>query len=163
MCDNIEHIHYNLCTNIYTYTHTTIQELAHALGGGDKHPHTHITICLKAREDIIADKEKWVVVTEEGARRRSGGLGDILAGIMGVLLHWSRMMNEENRQVPTQTQTQMEGGEGEGLCKKEEGQIEERDSVLYAAAGASIIARKASREAFVEKKRSMTAPDAIGK
>jgi hypothetical protein len=148
-----------------THTHTHIQktqELAHALGGGHTHPHTHITICLKAREDIIADKGKWVVVTEEGAKRRSGGLGDILAGTMGVLLHWSRLMNEENRHA--QTQIGGEGG-GEGVCKKkEEGKmkIEERDSVLYAAAGASIIARKASREAFVEKKRSMTAPDAIG-
>jgi NAD(P)H-hydrate repair Nnr-like enzyme with NAD(P)H-hydrate dehydratase domain len=75
---------------MYTYK----QELAHALGGGNTHPHTHITICLKAREDIIANKEKWVVVTEEGAKRRSGGLGDILAGTMGVLLHWSRLMNE---------------------------------------------------------------------
>lgn len=50
-----------------------------------------MTICLKGREDIIADGERWLVVTEPGALRRSGGLGDILAGTMGVFVHWARL------------------------------------------------------------------------
>lgn len=44
-----------------------VMEVAAALG--------HVTVMLKGREDIISDGHQWVVSTETGAMRRSGGLG----------------------------------------------------------------------------------------
>lgn len=123
-----------------------------------------MTICLKGREDIIADGERWLAVSEPGALRRSGGLGDILAGTMGVLVHWARLA------LPV---SDVEGHPGTGLkdsnvaataaaVKGSEPHLEPRDRALWAAAAAAVIARRASRRAFAEKRRSMTAPDAIG-
>ena len=62
------------------------------------YPHTQtgeVIIVLKGREDIIADSKRWMIVTEEGSKRRSGGQGDILAGVTGVLVHWARMLEQQ--------------------------------------------------------------------
>jgi ATP-dependent NAD(P)H-hydrate dehydratase len=124
-----------------------------------------VTICLKGPEDIIADGRRWLSVAEPGALRRSGGLGDILAGTMGVLVHWARLA------LPI---TDVEGGGSTGatahagsaaavaLEPGATGEMEPRDRALWACAAASVIARRASRRAFAEKRRSMTAPDALG-
>ena len=128
-----------------------VMAVARALGG----ERGRVTVCLKGKDDIVADGERWLVVGEEGARRRSGGLGDVLAGTMGVLMHWSGLALKAQG-----------GGGGEGgggmTCNSSSSRLEARDSVLWACAAASVIARRASREAFKEKRRSMTAPDAIG-
>lgn len=70
-------------------------------------PHTwQVTVCLKGPEDIIADGERFLVVKEPGALRRSGGLGDILAGTIGVAVHWAQMA------LPiTDTEPSLEAGE----------------------------------------------------
>ncbi len=125
-----------------------VMAMAKDLGGATG----RVTVCLKGREDIVADKERWLVVTEEGAQRRSGGLGDILAGTMGVLVHWSRLA----------LQAQETTGKACEASASTTTQLEETESVLWACAAAATIARRASREAFQEKRRSMTAPDAIG-
>lgn len=36
----------------------------------------HVTVMLKGREDIISDGRAWLVSTETGAMRRSGGIGE---------------------------------------------------------------------------------------
>lgn len=119
-----------------------------------------VTVLLKGKEDIVADGQRYLVVREEGSKRRSGGLGDILAGSMGVLMHWSALV----------LKAQSGGGEGEegagggetaSSSSCEARRLEARDTVLWACGTASFIARRASREAFKEKRRSMTAPDAI--
>jgi len=125
-----------------------VMAVARALGG----ERGRVTVLLKGKEDIVADGERWLVVGEEGARRRSGGLGDILAGTMGVLMHWSGLA--------LKAQGEEGGGGVTAVC--EASRLEARDSVLWACAAASVIARRASRKAFREKRRSMTAPDAIG-
>lgn len=121
-----------------------------------------MTICLKGPTDIIADGERWLAVEEPGTLRRSGGLGDILAGTMGVLVHWARLA------LPI---SDVEGHPGTGLPQASAAgaaagaigpEMESRDRALWACAAASVIARRAGRRAFAQKRRSMTAPDAIG-
>lgn len=143
------------------FQHTDVIAVAKALGGKAG----RVTVCLKGREDIVADRERWLVVTEEGARRRSGGLGDILAGTTGVLLHWSHLaMQEQAHGGAVKAERSERGSEGKGAQSGKEStcQIDPRDRVLWACAGASLIARRASRRAFEEHRRSMTAPDVLG-
>ena len=123
-------------------------------------PSPQVTICLKGPTDIIADGERWLAVSEPGALRRSGGLGDILAGTMGVLVHWARLaLPISDVEGHPGTELQAAGGAAAGAIGPE---MESRDRALWACAAASFIARRASRRAFAEKRRSMTAPDAIG-
>eukprot|EP00624_Nannochloropsis_granulata_P005408 evm.model.NODE_3836_length_13751_cov_70.976944.3 len=133
--------------------------VARALGG----ERGRVTVLLKGKEDMVADGQRYLVVGEEGAKRRSGGLGDILAGSMGVLMHWSGLaLKAHSGGGETERGT---GGEvtASSSSSCEASRLEVRDSVLWACATASLIVRRASREAFKEKRRSMTAPDVIGK
>jgi NAD(P)H-hydrate repair Nnr-like enzyme with NAD(P)H-hydrate dehydratase domain len=50
-------------------------------------------ITLKGEQDIITDgKEAWVVAAI-GSRKRTGGIGDVLAGTMATTLHKAKATN----------------------------------------------------------------------
>ncbi len=126
-----------------------------------------MTICLKGPQDIIADGRRWLAVAEPGALRRSGGLGDVLAGTMGVLVHWARLalpITDVEGGGSTST-TAHAGSASASAAVAAAGageEMEPRDRALWACAAASVVARRASRRAFAEKRRSMTAPDVLG-
>ena len=75
-----------------------------------------------------------VACADEGTPKRPGGLGDILAGSIGVHLAWAH-------QAAT-------GGE------------EAADQAM-ACHAASVLTRRASREAYARQKRAMVAPDLL--
>lgn len=66
---------------------------------------------------------------EEGGLKRSGGIGDVLAGTLGTLVAWQAIM--------------------------------EKKSLSMACWTACCIVKTATRKAFEEKRRSMTAPDVL--
>ena len=51
------------------------------------------TILLKQQYDVVASRNSDVVVVvkEEGSARRCGGQGDVLAGSLGVAIHWANV------------------------------------------------------------------------
>lgn len=97
------------------------------------------TILLKGKSDMICDGKTVYEIEESGSPRRSGGQGDILAGMLGTTLHWGYLRDEE---------------------------IDNSNTVnapVAAALLASVVTKRASELAFLEHKRSMTTPDLLPK
>lgn len=90
-----------------------------------------VTIIFKSKYDIISNGKKTLVCSTQGGLRRSGGLGDILAGCIATAVVWAVRA----------------GGNSDDICE--------------AAYAACHVAKVAARTAYNEKRRSMTAPDVI--
>ncbi|XP_039082610.1 ATP-dependent (S)-NAD(P)H-hydrate dehydratase isoform X3 [Hyaena hyaena] len=58
-----------------------VRRLSQALG--------NVTVVQKGERDVISDGEHVLECAHEGSGRRCGGQGDLLAGALGVLLHWA--------------------------------------------------------------------------
>jgi len=99
-----------------------------------------VIVVKKGHYDVIEyfpkDGEEAVVMIseEKGGLKRSGGIGDILAGSIGVFLAWNRIIAKEG--------------------------LESSDLVLSCWM-ASSLTKRATRVAFEKRKRSMTAPDVL--
>jgi len=76
-----------------------------------------------------------IVCKEEGGLKRSGGIGDILAGTLGTFLAWDQILEQRDQQ---------------------------HDAVL-ASWSACCLVKQATKKAFDSKRRSMTAPDVLKK
>lgn len=97
------------------------------------------TILLKGKSDLICDGKTVYEVEETGSLRRSGGQGDILAGMLGTALHWGTLQEE---------------------------QIDRCNTVRAPVAAAwlsSVATKRASELAYLDKGRSMTTPDLLPK
>lgn len=104
--------------------------LAAALGPG-------VAIVAKGACDVIHAGSTSIVVEEAASPKRSGGQGDVLAGLLAAFLAWARRAPPEA--LP------------DGLAAGK----------LPAAYGACMLARRCSLKAYRTHKRSMTAPDVI--
>mmetsp|Transcript_1379 Transcript_1379/g.1945 ORF Transcript_1379/g.1945 Transcript_1379/m.1945 type:complete len:238 (-) Transcript_1379:505-1218(-) len=101
-------------------------ELAQQLG---------VTVVLKGHQDQIASPDGTLLVcTEEGGKKRGGGIGDILSGSLGTLVAWA---------------DRVEAGTLEG------------SAFAWAAWGGCVLVKRSARKAFLKMKRSMTAPDVL--
>ena len=66
-----------------------VQSLASAIGRG-------VTVIRKGAVDIISDGSVSVIAREENfSKRRCGGQGDVLAGILGTFAHWANSTNSD--------------------------------------------------------------------
>ena len=81
--------------------------------------------------------KKSMICAEQGGYKRSGGIGDVLAGVVGTLLAWNRILESKQDQ--------------EILLKNR----------ILSCWTACCITKKSTNVAFRIKKRSMTAPDII--
>ena len=106
----------------------------------------NVTIVLKGSEDIVSNGKETCVVTEPGGLRRSGGQGDVLAGLVALMCAWGRM--------PVQKPV--------GFSPSSEaGTVAEADAhtltspLLWGAYVACFVTKQASRLAFAAKGRSM--------
>jgi ATP-dependent NAD(P)H-hydrate dehydratase len=102
---------------------------------------------------------QWIC-REPGGRKRSGGLGDILSGTLGTLVAWHFIMQEEKLKKNNKSNTKAndadtEEREGDG------NKNEEDDDLLGACWTACCIVKLATRRAYEQKWRSMTAPDVL--
>ena len=93
-------------------------------------------VIKKGRNDIVTDGKKLFVIFNEGALKRTGGLGDILGGIISAYC---------------------------AMIKKEFGQSKEIKSIdlMEAISLACYVCRLASKNAYSIHGYSLTAPDAI--
>ncbi|KAM8976743.1 ATP-dependent (S)-NAD(P)H-hydrate dehydratase [Pelodytes ibericus] len=107
--------------------HGSVLRLSQALG--------NVTIVQKGERDLISDGDKVLVCSHEGSSRRCGGQGDLLAGSLGVLVHWAFLAGPEK----------MNG----------------QNPFLVAAFGACSLTRQCNHQAFKKYGRSMMTGDMI--
>uniref|UniRef100_A0A8C5Q8I2 ATP-dependent (S)-NAD(P)H-hydrate dehydratase n=1 Tax=Leptobrachium leishanense TaxID=445787 RepID=A0A8C5Q8I2_9ANUR len=107
--------------------HGSVLRLSQAMG--------NVTIVQKGERDFISDGDKVLVCTHEGSNRRCGGQGDLLAGSLGVLVHWAFPAGPEK--------------------------INGQNPFLVAAFGACSLTRQCNHQAFQKHGRSMTTGDMI--
>ena len=103
---------------------------------GDLSKATSGIIIQKGAQDIIScsmNSEITMTCDEEGGLKRSGGLGDILAGTVGTFLAWNEILSEQG-------------------CSTDR---------LLSCWSACCVTKKATKLAFERHRRSMTAPDVI--
>ena len=111
------------------------RRLANSLGG--------VTVLLKGRTDIITCGTRVIEVVERGSPRRVGGQGDILAGILGVSLHWAK--------------TSPRNAEGNRVTDFSEAQ----ENSVKAAAFASILTRRSSALAYKQYRRAVSSIEIV--
>jgi|EP00945_MAST-04E_sp_MAST-4E-sp1_P008185 ATP-dependent NAD(P)H-hydrate dehydratase len=110
---------------------SSVETLATLLG--------NVTVVLKGEKDILSNGLETCVVHETGGLRRSGGQGDVLAGIMTLACAWSAIAPK----LPDSS---------------------EMSSVLLAAGVfASTVTKRVSRISYNEHGRSMGVPDMFSK
>ncbi|XP_071991666.1 ATP-dependent (S)-NAD(P)H-hydrate dehydratase isoform X1 [Engystomops pustulosus] len=107
--------------------HGSVLRLSQAMG--------NITIVQKGEWDLISDGDKVLVCNHEGSSRRCGGQGDLLAGSLGVLIHWAFLAGPEK--------------------------INGQNPFVVAAFGACSLTRQCNHQAFQKYGRSMTTTDMI--
>ena len=78
---------------------------------------------------------KVMICAEKGGLKRSGGIGDILAGSIGIFLAWNRILSGRDKGMET--------------------------DLLLSVWMACSLTKRATRVAFEKRKRSMTAPDIL--
>ena len=124
----------------------------------------------KGEEDILSDGELVMSINEEGSFRRCGGQGDILAGCLGVLLHWSEVEKEQLHYFQSSIESLMTDSATVSEPLKALGTSNSLDkphgniayiSTIWACTFASCLIRRANKVAFAKKRRSMMSPDII--
>jgi ATP-dependent NAD(P)H-hydrate dehydratase len=94
------------------------------------------TVVQKGAQDVICrDETTMVTCAEEGGLKRSGGLGDILAGTIGTLVAWNRILTDQ------------------GLASSSD--------LPLACWTACCFAKRATKHAYQSHLRAMTAPDVL--
>ncbi|XP_060039759.1 ATP-dependent (S)-NAD(P)H-hydrate dehydratase isoform X2 [Erinaceus europaeus] len=104
-----------------------VRGLSEALGG--------VTVLRKGERDLVSDGRQVLVCDQEGSLRRCGGQGDILAGSLGVLLHWALLAGPQKTNGSSPP--------------------------LLAALGACALTRRCSLRAFQKHGRATTASDMV--
>ena len=91
-------------------------------------------IVKKGRSDeIISQGKQALICDEEGGLKRSGGIGDVLAGTLGTFLAWNEIMRGRERIVDR----------------------------AWSCWCACYLVKRSTKHAYDKKGRSMTAPDVL--
>ena len=110
-------------------------------GMEDRWDPDRVIVVEKGAEDVIRSKsqgsEVTLICTEIGGLKRSGGIGDILAGAIGTFVAWNTILVER-------------------------GEASRHDVVLSAWMASSLV-KRSTHVAFHEHYRSTTAPDILSK
>ena len=103
----------------------------------------NIILIQKGQFDTIVSylNRKSITCWEEGGLKRSGGIGDILAGCLGSFLAWQNILQSRSNMDDN-------GDQGE-------------DATLMACWMACTIVKQATKQAYQKYYRSMTAPDIL--
>eukprot|EP00943_MAST-04B_sp_MAST-4B-sp1_P000574 g574.t1 len=127
-----------------------VENVAAALG--------NVHIVLKGNKDIISNGKWTEFSVEVGGLRRSGGKGDILAGLITLSCGWASIAHENGAEEAyyeyknsLTTDIQIEGDDEHG-CNV-------YFPYMWAAYFGCTVQKRADRLAFNEKGRGMTTPD----
>jgi ATP-dependent NAD(P)H-hydrate dehydratase len=96
---------------------------------------THCIVIEKGQYDAVQYNGQTLTCGEEGGLKRSGGLGDLLAGTVGTLVAWNAILSKQ------------------GVASSE-------DMPLACWTGCCLV-KRATSHAFEAHRRSMTAPDVL--
>lgn len=86
-----------------------------------------------AQDEIIKEGEQVMACKEEGGLKRSGGIGDVLAGTLGTFMAWNEILASRNTPVDR----------------------------VWSCWCACYLVKRSTKHAFEQKGRSMTAPDVL--
>jgi len=112
-----------------------LEQLANALEG--------VTVCLKGRTDVISDGTTTTECTVPGGFKRVGGLGDVLAGVVGLLVAWWHLRR---------------GGKKSNDCNDDNDEDIPLPEVVKL--GCSLV-RDATNRAYNQHFRALTCPDVL--
>lgn len=93
----------------------------------------------KGAHDVIEyyprrnEQSKRMICKEQGGLKRSGGIGDILAGCIGTFVAWNQILAKD----------------------------EQETDIVMSCFLATAITKRATYLAFEKRKRAMTAPDVL--
>jgi ATP-dependent NAD(P)H-hydrate dehydratase len=114
---------------------------------------TGATVIRKGRVDVISVvsegnmAESTLECTEQGGFKRSGGIGDVLAGTLGTFLAWQAILHPVD----------VSGASGHASADVATRRLHRQ----LACWTACCVVKRATRQAFELKRRSMTAPDVL--
>jgi NAD(P)H-hydrate repair Nnr-like enzyme with NAD(P)H-hydrate dehydratase domain len=108
-------------------------------------------IVQKGNVDTIMHDRYTMRCEEEGGLKRSGGIGDVLAGTITAFMAWNAILGKD------------ETSDSYDINAKNDDTVynEECQQRVFASWTAAILVKKATRIAFQKKKRSMSALDVI--
>lgn len=105
-------------------------------------------IVQKGGVDTIMQGDSTMQCEEEGGLKRSGGIGDVLAGTISAFMAWNAILEKD---------ASPDAGDG-GLANGEQQQQQR----LFASWTACAAVKKATKAAFQKKRRAMSAMDVVG-
>ncbi|KAL3787238.1 hypothetical protein ACHAW5_006011 [Stephanodiscus triporus] len=108
-------------------------------------------IVKKGNVDTIVHDHYTMRCEEEGGLKRSGGIGDVLAGTISAFMAWNVIL--ENETMPDKSDNHAKNN-----CIVNNEECQQR---VFASWTATILVKKATNIAFQKKKRSMSALDVI--
>lgn len=103
----------------------------------------NVVVCQKGQVDCISDGNTVLVCDTQGAKRRCGGIGDILSGVIGCFSSWVAIQQKEHG------------------FKEWTKEMSQHSPLMVACQASCNIVRLASREAFAKQGRSLVANDII--
>lgn len=103
-------------------------------------PLQYTTIVKKGQYDIILQNEKKIMACQQkGGKKRSGGIGDVLAGTLGTMIAWNVILSQDGNNA----------------------KINKNDLLALSCWSGCCFVKRATELAFEDKRRSMTAPDVL--
>jgi NAD(P)H-hydrate repair Nnr-like enzyme with NAD(P)H-hydrate dehydratase domain len=109
-------------------------------------------IVQKGNVDAIMHDHYTMRCEEEGGLKRSGGIGDVLAGTISAFMAWNAILEKETPPDKSDNDAKNDSS----IVSNEE--LQQR---VFASWTAAILVKKATKIAFQKKKRSMSALDVI--
>eukprot|EP00550_Attheya_septentrionalis_P009725 CAMPEP_0198282838 /NCGR_PEP_ID=MMETSP1449-20131203/2586_1 /TAXON_ID=420275 /ORGANISM="Attheya septentrionalis, Strain CCMP2084" /LENGTH=355 /DNA_ID=CAMNT_0043979253 /DNA_START=328 /DNA_END=1395 /DNA_ORIENTATION=+ len=112
-----------------------------------KGQYDEISSVVQSVHDGVSSVKRYDMVCEElGGLKRSGGIGDVLAGTLGTFVAWHSILSSKEE-------------EDDGALGKNN--MDAQDRLVLACWSACCVVKRATNYAFQEKRRSMTAPDVL--
>jgi ATP-dependent NAD(P)H-hydrate dehydratase len=100
-------------------------------------------------DGVSSVKRHDMVCEEMGGLKRSGGIGDVLAGTLGTFVAWHSILSSKEEK---ENDTAIIGNDND---------MDAHDRLVLACWSACCVVKRATNYAFQEKRRSMTAPDVL--
>jgi len=125
-------------------------------------------ICKKGATDTIVHKAKGIEYhcEEQGGWKRSGGIGDVLAGTLGTLVAWNRILTQRaarqgHNGVDDASPTSAPQASSTSTLQMAAAGFATADDLPLACWTACCFAKMATKRAYDEHGRAMTAPDVL--
>ena len=115
-----------------------------------------VTVVRKQKHDhILVNGETLYICEEVGGLKRSGGIGDVLAGTLGTMAAWKSLLEDKTTTSKDSTTTTKDS------THQNNNTDDSSTSLALSSWAACCFVKRATALAFAQKKRAMTAPDVL--